>query len=410
MKLEAKEIGLFFYGIILSTVISIIAFIFLRIEGIGSELLWKVLESTRPVRFIYIAGITLVGGCLLGICRKHWGNLPLTAHDSMAELKATKTIDYRSVFKSLLVALIVLVFGAGVGPEAGLLSAVIACSVWQADKLRYYYFNYPTLRQLSVKQRVGRLMNPVAYLLTYDEERAEKAGKQRKKKHFYGVFIVNGLVSFILLMKLTGQPSFISKMGDSHWQWTELWLILPLIIFGVLYGKAYHVLQRVAGKVFDFWQDAPIRKALVGSLAIFLIASFVPKLLFSGQLSLSLVPFIGTQASFLFLTLMALIKLVFLQICLNTGWVGGDIFPIVFSAIIQGFAMAQLFPEWDRLLIVSVVSASISMTIIDSPLVVGVFVMLFFPLTISPVILLTVLLIVGGKKGLTKMISRKIEH
>ncbi len=39
----------------------------------------------------------------------------------------------------LLIALIILAAGAGVGPEASLMGAVIAYSVWQCDKLRYLH-------------------------------------------------------------------------------------------------------------------------------------------------------------------------------------------------------------------------------------------------------------------------------
>lgn len=398
MKLNVKELSLLIYGIVLSSIIGLISFIFLRLEGIGSELLWDLVTPDNHFRVFYILGITFVGGCLLGISRKKWGNLPHTVHDSMTELKQNKTLDYSTVFQSLGIALIVLVFGAGVGPEAGLLSAVIYFSVWQADKLRYYYFHYDELKGLSVRNRAARLLSPHKHLLTYDEKRVISERQKLKKKIFYLLFIVNGLVSFFLLMKMTGQPSFISKMGESHWTWSELWIGLPLVVFGLLFGKGYSLLTEFLKKHLVFWHEFPVRKALIGSISIFLIGVFVPNLLFSGQLSLSLAPFVGSQASFLVLTLIALLKLLFLQICLNTGWIGGDIFPIVFSAIIQGFAVSQLFPQTDRLLIVAIVSTSIAIAIIKSPLPVGIFMMLFFPLNLSPIILVTAAILLGVKK------------
>lgn len=194
-------------------------------------------------------------------------------------------------------------------------------------------------------------------------------------------------------MKMTGQPSFISKMGESHWIWSELWIGLPLVVFGLLFGEGYSLLTEFLKKHLDFWYEFPVRKALIGSISIFLIGVFVPNLLFSGQLSLSLAPFVGSQASFLVLTLIALLKLLFLQICLNTGWIGGDIFPIVFSAIIQGFAVLQLFPQTDRLLIVAI-------AIIKSPLPVGIFMMLFFPLNLSPIFFSDSCNFIGSKNGI----------
>ncbi|MBO0467308.1 chloride channel protein [Enterococcus plantarum] len=405
--MNTKEIGLLVYGVVLSSMIGVISFIFLRVEGIGSELLWNLVSPDTPLRVFYILGLTLTGGVLLGFLRARWGNLPHTVHDSVTELKQTKTLDHSSVFRSLLIALVVLIFGAGVGPEAGLLSAVIYLSVWQADKLRYYYFHFNELEELSLKEQIARLFHPKNYLLTYDEKRAADAGQKSKKKFFYLLFIINGLITFFLLMKLTGQPSFISKMGESNWIGKELWIGLPLMLFGVIVGKCYLLFKTFLKKRLDFWHEFPIRKALIGSIAIFLIGVFLPNLLFSGQLSLSLAPFVGSQASFLVLTMIALIKLVFLQLCLNTGWIGGDIFPIVFAAIIQGFAVSQLFPQTDRLLIVAIVSTSIAIAIINSPFPVGVFMMLFFPLNLSPIILAVATILFFAKKGSNRFIQKK---
>lgn len=184
MKLNVKELSLLIYGIVLSSIIGMISFIFLRLEGLGSELLWDLVAPDKHFRIFYILGITAVGGCLLGISRKKWGNLPHTVHDSMTELKQNKKLDYSSVFHSLLIVLIVLVFGAGVGLEAGLLSAVIYLSVWQADKLRYYYFHYDELKGLSVQNRAACLLNPSKHLLTYDEKRVISEHQKLKKRFF----------------------------------------------------------------------------------------------------------------------------------------------------------------------------------------------------------------------------------
>ncbi|SER82480.1 H+/Cl-antiporter ClcA [Isobaculum melis] len=375
------------YGILLSSIVAGISVLFLFLERIFSEFIWEELPAYLNWGNLYLLLICLIGGLLVGFGHKKWGALPRSAHDAMSELKQTKTLDYHVVLRSLVMALLILSFGAGVGPEAALLGSVIALSVWQADKMRYYYFHYQELKQVSILARVKRLSHPIQYLLTYDEERAFLAGGQKKKKVLYGVFIINGLVTFTILMKMSGQPSFVSKMGTSNWGFNELLLIFPFIGFGVLYGLGYHLLKKGMKKIFSFGKHRPIQMALIGSAAIFLIAVYLPNLLFSGQLSLSLVPYVGMKESVILLSIVALIKLIYLQVCLNTGWTGGDIFPVVFASIIQGFAMAQLFPQYDTLLIVAIVSTSMSIVILKSPIVVGIFIALFFPLNLLPIIL-----------------------
>jgi hypothetical protein len=71
------------------------------------------------------------------------------------ELKQNQTIDYQDVFLNLLVTLVILSFGSGVGPEAALLSAIISLSIWQADNLRYFYFQYDELKQLPFRSSLN---------------------------------------------------------------------------------------------------------------------------------------------------------------------------------------------------------------------------------------------------------------
>lgn len=94
--------------------------------------------------------------------------------------------------------------------------------------------------------------------------------------------------------------------------------------------------------------------------------------------------------------------MVFLQICLNTGWIGGDIFPIVFASIIQGFAISQVLPTFDVIFIVATVATAMAVTILDSPIGVAVFIALFFPIQMIPVIFATALILKFAKQSIQK--------
>ena len=151
----------------------------------------------------------------------------------------------------------------------------------------------------------------------------------------------------------------------------------------------------------NFWSDQPIKKALIGSFAIFIVGMFTPNLLFSGQVTLGAVPKEYLDFSTLLLVCVVIIKLVFLQVCLNTGWIGGDIFPIVFSAILLGFGLSQLLPNFDTVFIVATVATAMTISILQSPLGLAIFIALFFPVQILPIILLTALLlkVIQTKRG-----------
>ena len=110
-------------------------------------------------------------------------------------MKAKQSVDYSGVFRNLLAALVILIFGAGVGPEAALLGAIISLSVWQSDKLRYLYFHYDEQEQQVFWTKIQRLLHPQQFVQRYDTMLAP-VDKKKLKQVMNGLFIVNGLVVF----------------------------------------------------------------------------------------------------------------------------------------------------------------------------------------------------------------------
>ena len=385
--MKKQNVTILLSGFCLSSLIALVAFLFLMAEKFGSHLLWESWGHSVPFPNLYKGLLLLIGGLLVFALKKKWGSLPRTSHELMEELKAEQTVNYRHTWRSLVLALIILVLGAGVGPEAPLLGAVIAYSIWQADKLRYLEANREQLKHLSLKDKLVRFFHPSQYLLTYP---ASQKGTDKKKRLF---FIVNGLIVFVLLMRMTEQPSFITKLGDSQWQAAELVLILPLMFYGLLFGTVYRWLMK---KIKGSLKKLPlplIGKILLGAVAIFGVAVFAPSLLFSGQHAMHSVVEMGLELPVLALLGLSLLKLIFLEVCLETGWTGGDIFPITFASILQGFAFAQLLPGYDPLFVVLVVSLSLAVTLLQKEWLAGIVISLFFPIKLWPIALILIFIL-----------------
>lgn len=408
MKKHSLVFRIVFYGILLSSLIGTISFIFMFLQGNIAHLLWGKLQSNTFFKTGFIFIFCLIGGVVVGKLKDTWGNYPKTAHYAIDHLKKNQTLNYQPVFKNLLAALLILVFGAGVGPEAALLSTLVMLSVWQADKMRYLFFHQVDFVSLSPINRITHMLHPTKYLVTYNPNLAPKDKNFISTKKAMNIFfIVNGIVSFTILMKLTKQPSFISNMGNSSWHLKDLWIFLPLIVLGILAGKTYNIFKTKMSTLFSFWPNKPIQKALIGSITIFIVGAFMPNLLFSGEATLGSVPSEYVKYSTLILFLVVIIKLVFLQVCLNTGWIGGDIFPITFSAILFGFAVSQLLPFFDITFVVATVATAMAVTILNSPIGIGIFIALFFPIQLFPVILTTALLLKLAKGYLKKQGARR---
>lgn len=399
--MKIKRLALLIYGLILSAVIGLIAAVFLILEGFTSELVWA--SNNQLLETLLV----IIGSGILYILVRKFPNLPTIVHDSLAELKVSQTIDYRNVFWNLLVTLVILTFGAGVGPEGALLSAIISLSIWEADNLRYLYFHYDELKKLSLSKRMQRLLNPFKYRQKYDDDLAPKTPDvKRWKRILYLIFTINGVFAFAVLLRQTDQPSFVMKLGRSHWQLSELWLVPVLMIVGFIIGYLCLAVKKQLDKIMDHVSLSLASRIGIGALGIVVISYLAPDLLFSGQHSLHLLVGEWADKSAGFLIIMALLKLLFLAWCLRLNWRGGDIFPITFAAMIFGFAITSFLSGYDHLLVVAVVATSIMSELI-SPVIAGIFLLFFFPMTLSPIILVVAALFFLKNKYLPKFDIKK---
>lgn len=124
---------------------------------------------------------------------------------------------------------LILIFGASVGPAAAILSSVIALSVWQGDKMRYFYFSYNEWKKESWLIRLKKLALPHNYLIPYNPDRAPKEKKLLLfKKLLYMLFIVNGMVTFMFLIKISEQPPFVTKLGKLVGDWMNCFFLFLL--------------------------------------------------------------------------------------------------------------------------------------------------------------------------------------
>ncbi|MBJ6745227.1 chloride transporter [Streptococcus sp. 121] len=377
-----KKFVVLLYGIFLSSIIAGISYLFIMAEKTSSHWLW---HSDFSHSTLYQAVLILVGSIALYALKRNWGSLPFTSHQVLHVLQEKGTLKYGQAWKSLLVALLILCLGAGVGPEAPLLGAVIAYSIWQADKMRYLYVHW---EELSAGKRFAVLFHPRRYLQSYQVDQAVLEGQ--KKKLLVSLYAFNGLFVFWLLMRLSDQPSFVTTIGKSAWGLEELLYFLPLLASGFLFALIYQQVKKGVGRLKLGDKLSLPRKIAMGGLSIFVTSQVAPDLLFSGQHSMHTLFDMGLEASAIVLSLLAIGKLLLLDINLWAGWTGGDIFPLTFASLLQGFAMAKLLETQglDTPFVVLVVGIAMAMQLMENRILALIFVSLFFPVNLWPVSLL----------------------
>jgi H+/Cl- antiporter ClcA len=88
----------------------------------------------------------------------------------------------------------------------------------------------------------------------------------------------------------------------------------------------------------------PVFKPVVGGLIFGLVGAWLPLTLFSGEEELNTILAEGAQIGVAMLLLLAVVKLFTLSVCMSSGFPGGFVFPLFFSAGSLGYAIHLLFP------------------------------------------------------------------
>ena len=161
-----KRIRYTLYAMSLSVIVLAIAALFLLVENTMVTLIWDVWATRIPVRWAFSLPVAAAGTALLVCGKRRWGDIPHTTREVIGALKRGEPIDYHTAWRDLLIALIILAAGAGVGPEASLMGAVIAYSVWQCDKLRYLRAHEQDILAAPIGRRLLMLYHPTRWIQT----------------------------------------------------------------------------------------------------------------------------------------------------------------------------------------------------------------------------------------------------
>ncbi|WP_223875894.1 chloride channel protein [Paucilactobacillus kaifaensis] len=376
-----KQLFLFVYGLFLSTIAGILVGIFYALQNFLIEFFWHGNFSRPVINAIILVVIALV----IIISRSLFGQLPQNFSHVLAEIKATGTANYQFVLLQMIIPAIILVSGTSLGPEATLLSSTVLYGIWISDKLRYVAQNFTSIKHKNIIQVLTILLVPNRFRVTKNNEPGNNnifANYKITKL----VYLGNGILWFTVIFILLKIPSIFIRIGNFQWNVDDLNWFIPLLVGSYLIGHLYLRGMIEIRKILQSRLYNEIQMVLFGGIAIYLASVFVPDLLFSGQHNFHLFTTTWADQSVVALIFVSLGKLLLLTICLNTGWIGGDIFPVMFAATVQGLAISKLIPNLDHTYVIVLISIGLASAILESPLLVGsLMITLFAPLNLIPI-------------------------
>lgn len=175
------------YGILLGSIVGATVWLFLVTINIGIHFIWGYLPTIFSSPPYYTICVTIIGGILVGLTQKYFGTYPRLMPEVMAEYKKTGRIEYSFVHKATLTAIIVLIFGASLGPEAALVGIIGGLCTWVGDRFNFALKGMNELTEVGIGATLSVIFNaPLFGFLAPNENEGEQINEFSKgKKQLY---------------------------------------------------------------------------------------------------------------------------------------------------------------------------------------------------------------------------------
>lgn len=397
-------------------VIAGIVWLFLKLMGLGIDLIWETIPSAIDFKY-YTLAVCTIGGILIGVYQKFANAIPEELDTVMAKVKRDKFYPYNKVVLLCIAALLPLIFGGSIGPEAGLTGVIVGLCYWAGNHMKSAKSRIPELMETGVSATLCAIFYaPIFGLFAAKEERLdEKEGSSdiRSNKivsNIVAVLCATGTI--FLLNSIFGGSSQLPRIGEYNITNTERLLGLPMALLGVVAGFIFIVSGKILKKIFDKIQSGLgfIVSSTIGGITLGILGTILPLVMFSGEESMAE---LGADASGYapwILIIAGVVKLIVTNVCIESGWKGGHFFPVIFCGVSIGFGFGMLF-GLSTSFCAAVITAALLGATMKKPLAVTFLLLLCFDVRIIPWILLAALLgsIVSAKILPEKKAENRIE-
>lgn len=322
--------------------VALLTLLFLGLYTMGGQFLMErlpaALNLSQPVSTILVATL---GGLLVGLGMRYLG---VRHGESLQKEMEAGHVPYKGVPAFILTALIGLTSGASLGPEGPLGHMGAAAASWAAERLKLPKEKARILTLSGISSAFG------GYL-------ASPLGGSFMSMEFTGSLtypiyanlmaaIIAALIGTLVMLSFTGiVPRGLLEFPEySGIQWIHILYAVIFGLVGLVWAFLFKIVFGTVNRLIAPLSRFPILKPVVGGLVFGLVGAWLPLTLFSGEEELNTILAEGAQIGVAMLLLLAVAKLFTLSVCMSSGFPGGFVFPLFFSAGSLGYAIHLLFP------------------------------------------------------------------
>ena len=329
----------------------------LKIMDLGMELLWIVIPERTGLEhsLLYMLAVTLTGGLVIGLWQCRYGLLPEEMPQVMTRVKSEGGYPYDRLHILIISALLPLIFGGVIGPEAGLTGVIAGLCCFVGDRLKYKGDELAALAQTGICAALGVIFNAPLFGIVRNID-ADSGGKNGKGKErirlvsrpvrifIYCMGAAGGMLAFRSLSALTGGgDAGLPRFGAEHdigliqWAWMPA-IIVSAAAMGLYYLLTGRLMQTIGRKL----SDHRVISCMIAGVFIAVIGYFLPFTMFSGEHQMGELMGCWQDMTTAALILTAFAKVFLVNMCVELGWRGGSIFPVIFTGVCAGYAFAAL--------------------------------------------------------------------
>lgn len=196
-------------------VIACIVWLFLKLMSLGISFIWETVPSNINFTY-YPLAVCTIGGILLGIYQKISKAVPDELEEVMKKVKRDKFYPYNKVLLLCISALIPLLFGGSIGPEAGLTGVIVGLCYWAGNHMKNAQSKIPELMQTGVSATLTAIFYAPLFGLAAANE--DKLDTQDKATDIRTGKLISNIVAVLFA---TGTIFLLNKLSAAVWDYRE---------------------------------------------------------------------------------------------------------------------------------------------------------------------------------------------
>ncbi|WP_417751491.1 chloride channel protein [Senegalimassilia faecalis] len=331
------------------------------------------LPGMRPGRFGVLAWPLVMcvgGGLVIGLYEKHVGFAPEELNSVMARVKSEGRYPYDHLGKRSIAALLPLLFGGSVGPEAGLTGVIAGLCTWVGDRMRRFGSDFRAMTMVGTQAALTAVFTAPLYGFA-----APLAGTPDGR----ATAGAGALAAFVGLGQVFGGGGGLPRFTAANVGAAELAWLVPLALAGTAAGWVFHASGGATQVLACKMGARPVAKSLLAGAILALCGMALPYTMFAGEAQATMLQtaYAAIPAAALIAT--GFVKAAVTPLCINLGWRGGHFFPVIFSGISLGYGFA-LVSGVDPVFCVAACTAALMGTVMRQPLMAALLLIMCFPL------------------------------